>query len=133
MLLAGTGHLQSERNRSRSHLHHRVRIGRERGAAAMEHATAPAAAAAAAALLPMLLLLLLQLLLLLLQLLLLLLLLLDMGRHDTTRAKVRPSSGWGGQEARGKALQMSRHICRRAKYSSAALAHAYPHTSGQSA
>ena len=48
----------------------------------------------------MLLLLLLQLLLLLLQLLLLLLLLLDMGRHDTTRAKVRPSSGWGG--ARGK-------------------------------
>ena len=62
----------------------------------MEHATAPAAAAAAAALLLMLLLLLLQLLLLLLQLLLLLLLLLlDMGRHDTTRAKVRPSSGWG--------------------------------------
>jgi hypothetical protein len=69
----------------------------------MEHATAPAAAAAAAALLLMLLLLLLQLLLLLLQLLLLLLLLLDMGRHDTTRAKVRPSSGWRGgrrQEAK---------------------------------
>ena len=77
----------------------------------MEHATAPAAAAAAAALLLMLLLLLLQVLLLLLQLLLLLLLLLDMGRHDTTRAKVRPSSGWGGAGGkRQSAADESTHL-----------------------